>query len=62
MEPINAIARKYDIKVIEDATQAQGALYRDKRAGALGDAAGHSFIRAKFWCARRRWCCYHRRR
>jgi dTDP-4-amino-4,6-dideoxygalactose transaminase len=47
MEPINALARKHGLKVIEDAAQSQGARYRGKRAGALGDAAGHSFYPGK---------------
>ncbi|WP_397392254.1 DegT/DnrJ/EryC1/StrS family aminotransferase [Polynucleobacter sp.] len=47
MDAINAIANKYNIKVIEDAAQAQGALYRGRRTGGLGDAAGHSFYPGK---------------
>ncbi|MBC3882226.1 DegT/DnrJ/EryC1/StrS family aminotransferase [Undibacterium sp. LX40W] len=47
MAPINAIAKKHGLKVIEDAAQSQGARYQGKRAGALGDAAGHSFYPGK---------------
>jgi dTDP-4-amino-4,6-dideoxygalactose transaminase len=47
MDAINAIAHKYNIKVIEDAAQAQGALYKGRRTGGLGDAAGHSFYPGK---------------
>lgn len=47
MVPINAIAKKHGLKVIEDAAQSQGARYQGKRAGALGDAAGHSFYPGK---------------
>jgi perosamine synthetase len=37
MDEIMQIAREYDLKVIEDAAQAPGALYRSRYAGALGD-------------------------
>lgn len=47
MDAINEIARKHDLKVVEDAAQAQGARYRGKRAGNLGDAAGFSFYPGK---------------
>ena len=47
MDAINAIATKNNIKVIEDAAQAQGALYKGRRTGGLGDAAGHSFYPGK---------------
>ena len=47
MDAIVEIARKYDLKVIEDAAQAQGAIYKDRRAGNLGDAAGFSFYPGK---------------
>jgi dTDP-4-amino-4,6-dideoxygalactose transaminase len=47
MDPINAIAGKYHLKVIEDAAQAHGALYKGKKAGNLGDAAGFSFYPGK---------------
>lgn len=47
MDPIMAIASRHGIKVIEDAAQAHGALYRGQRAGVLGDAAGFSFYPGK---------------
>ena len=47
MDAINAIAKKYNLKVIEDAAQAHGATYKDKRTGGLGDAAGFSFYPGK---------------
>lgn len=47
MDAINAIARKYNLKVIEDAAQAHGARYKGKRVGTLGDAAGFSFYPGK---------------
>jgi len=47
MDPINEIAKKHDLKVIEDAAQAHGALYKDRKTGSLGDAAGFSFYPTK---------------
>lgn len=47
MDTILKIANKYGLKVIEDAAQAHGALYKGKRAGSLGDAAGFSFYPGK---------------
>ncbi len=47
MDAVNEIARRHNLKVIEDAAQAQGAKYKGKRAGSLGDAAGFSFYPGK---------------
>lgn len=47
MDPINAIAKKYGLKVIEDAAQAHGARYKGHRVGSLGDAAAFSFYPGK---------------
>ena len=47
MTSINEWAAEKGIKVIEDAAQAHGALYREQRAGHLGDAAGFSFYPGK---------------
>ena len=47
MDAINKIAKKNGLKVIEDAAQAHGALYKGKRVGSLGDAAGFSFYPGK---------------
>ncbi len=47
MDKINAIAKKHNLIVIEDAAQAHGALYKGKKAGSLGDAAGFSFYPGK---------------
>ncbi len=37
MDAINAVARKHDLKVIEDCAQATGATYKGRRVGTLGD-------------------------
>lgn len=47
MDAINTIAKKHQLKVIEDAAQAHGACYKSRRAGTLGDAAGFSFYPGK---------------
>jgi len=47
MDSINGIAGRYNIRVIEDACQAHGAQYKNKKAGALSDAAAFSFYPGK---------------
>ena len=47
MKPINELAKRHGLKVIEDVAQAQGAAYQGIRAGHLCDAAGISFYPGK---------------
>jgi dTDP-4-amino-4,6-dideoxygalactose transaminase len=47
MDPIMALADKYNLLVLEDASHAHGALYKGKRTGALGHAAAFSFYPSK---------------
>lgn len=47
MDPILALGKKYNLKVIEDAAQAHGAMYNGLRTGNLGDASGFSFYPGK---------------
>lgn len=47
MAKIWELAKKYNLKIIEDSAQAHGAIYQGKRAGNLGDAAGFSFYPGK---------------
>jgi len=47
MSPILSIAAEHNLKVIEDGAQAHGAIYKGKRTGSLGDAAGFSFYPGK---------------
>jgi dTDP-4-amino-4,6-dideoxygalactose transaminase len=47
MDPIMDIARRYNLKVIEDACQAHGALYKGKKAGNIGDLGCFSFYPSK---------------
>ena len=44
---IDKIAKKYDLKVIEDAAQSFGGSIRDKKVGTFGDIAATSFYPAK---------------
>jgi dTDP-4-amino-4,6-dideoxygalactose transaminase len=51
-EELESIAKKYQLKIIEDNAQAIGAYYFDvngisRRTGSLGDAAGNSFYPGK---------------
>jgi len=47
MDPILALAKKYKLVVIEDAAQAQGTLYKGRKAGSLGHAGSFSFYPGK---------------
>lgn len=47
MDPIMALAEQHGLKVIEDAAQAHGALYRGRKVGSLGHAAAFSFYPGK---------------
>lgn len=47
MDVINAVAQKHGLRVIEDACQAAGALYKGRKAGALADIACFSFFPTK---------------
>ncbi|GLI19860.1 glutamine--scyllo-inositol aminotransferase [Tepidanaerobacter syntrophicus] len=47
MDAINEIAKKHNLKVIEDACQAIGSKYKGKKAGSLSDIACFSFFPTK---------------
>jgi len=47
MDSINALAKKHNLKVIEDCAQATGATYRDAKVGTLGDVGTFSFFPTK---------------
>jgi len=47
MDVIMALAAKYKLKVLEDCAQAQGATWKGKKVGTIGDAAVFSFFPSK---------------
>jgi len=47
MTAINAVAARFGLAVVEDCAQAHGARHANRRAGALGHAAGFSFFPSK---------------
>lgn len=47
MNKIQEIAKKYNLKVIEDSAQAHGAIFNGKKTGNLADASGFSFYPGK---------------
>jgi len=51
MDPVLAVARKYGLKVIEDACQAHGAEYKGRKAGLWGDCAAFSLNQNKNLCS-----------
>ena len=47
MDSIMAIAKKHNIKVIEDVSHAQGALYKGRKLGSIGDVGAMSLMSEK---------------
>ena len=47
LDPIVAFCQKYQLKLIEDCSQAHGATYNGRRVGTFGDAAAFSFYPTK---------------
>ena len=47
MDPIIELAMEHSLKVIEDCAQAQGATYKNRPVGSMGDAAAFSFCQDK---------------
>ncbi len=43
MDPIMALAQRYNLKVVEDAAHAPGAAYKGRKAGSIGDIGTFSF-------------------
>lgn len=46
-EKIGELCKKYSLKLVEDNAQAHGCLYKGRKTGSIGDAAGHSFYPGK---------------
>lgn len=44
MDPVRAVAARHGLKVVEDAAEAVGALYKGRRTGGLGDCAAFSLF------------------
>lgn len=44
---LEELAKKYNLRIIEDNAQAVGAKWKEKKTGSLGDAAGFSFYPGK---------------
>jgi len=47
MNKIIKIAKKHNLKIVEDCAQSFGAEYRDKKTGSIGDVGAFSFFPAK---------------
>ena len=48
MDPLRELSEEHDVKILEDACQAHGAVYKDKeKVGTLGDVACFSFFPSK---------------
>jgi perosamine synthetase len=47
MDPIIYIAKKYNLKIVEDCAEAHGATYNNKKVGSLGDIGCFSFYANK---------------
>jgi len=47
MDPILALAKRHDLRIIEDCAQAHGARYKGKSVGSFGDVSAWSFCQDK---------------
>ncbi len=47
MDPIVALAKKHNLKIVEDCAQAHGAVYKGRTIGSIGDMACFSFYPGK---------------
>ena len=47
MDRVTALAKKYNLKVVEDCAQAHGATYKGRKVGSFGDIACFSFYPGK---------------
>lgn len=47
MDPIMEIARRHNLKVIEDVSHAQGGIYKGRKLGTIGDVAAMSLMSGK---------------
>jgi dTDP-4-amino-4,6-dideoxygalactose transaminase len=50
-DKIEEISKKYFLKLVEDNVQAHGCMFKGRKTGSLGDAAGYSFYLGKNWVA-----------
>jgi dTDP-4-amino-4,6-dideoxygalactose transaminase len=51
MDKVMAVAKKHNLKVIEDACQAHGATFKGKKVGTIGHSAAFSFNQNKNLCS-----------
>ena len=51
MDKVMAVAKKHDLKVIEDCCQAHGATFNGQKVGTFGDCAAFSFNQNKCLCS-----------
>jgi dTDP-4-amino-4,6-dideoxygalactose transaminase len=47
MDPLQELAARYNLRILEDASHAHGASYKNRRVGSLGHAAAFSFYPSK---------------
>ena len=47
MRPLLKIAKRHDLKIVEDCAQAHGGEYEGKKAGTIGDVGAFSFCQSK---------------
>ena len=51
MDKVMAVSRKHKLKVIEDACQAHGAMFKGRKVGTMGDCAAFSLNQNKCLCS-----------